>query len=43
MKLKSLTAADATAVNPPKRVARRKGRTSNPPKPRIISGRGWVA
>jgi hypothetical protein len=40
--MKRLTAADATAVNPPRRARRRPVKT-NPPRPRIITGRGWVA
>jgi hypothetical protein len=40
--MKRLTHADATAVNPPKRRAKPPVK-SNPPKPRVITGRGWVA
>ncbi len=41
MKLKSLTGADATAVNPPKRTRARPVKR-NPPR-RVITGRGWIA
>lgn len=41
--MKRLTHADATAVNPPKRTRRRAAKSVNPPKPRVITGRGWVA
>jgi hypothetical protein len=42
MKLKSLTAADATAVNPPPKRPRGRIVKQNPPR-RVITGRGWVA
>jgi hypothetical protein len=38
---KTLSRADATAVNPPKRT--RRVRATNPPPLRVIKGRGWVA
>jgi hypothetical protein len=41
--MKTLTGADATRMPGPlpKRTTRR--RKTNPPQPRVIKGRGWVA
>lgn len=42
--MKTLTAPDATAVvRLPPAAAKAKRRRANPPKPRVITGRGWVA